>query len=40
MTRPHRTYKQIKEEFSPEMKERISAGADQIRAELKIISTV
>jgi ribosome-binding protein aMBF1 (putative translation factor) len=40
MSRPHRTYKQIKQEFSPEMREKISDGANQIRAELKIISTV
>ncbi len=40
MSRPHRTYKEIKREFSPEMRERISVGANQIRAELQIISTV
>jgi transcriptional regulator with XRE-family HTH domain len=40
MTRQHRTYKQIKQEFSPEMQAEISAGADRIRTELKIISTV
>jgi ribosome-binding protein aMBF1 (putative translation factor) len=48
MTRQHRTYKQIKQKFSPEMRAEISAGADspeerlrqRIRTELKIISTV
>jgi hypothetical protein len=39
VSRQHRTYKQIKQEFSPEMRAEISAGADQIRTELKIIST-
>ena len=37
MTRQHRTYKQIKQEFSPEMRAEISAGADRIRTGLKII---
>jgi transcriptional regulator with XRE-family HTH domain len=40
MTRQHRTYKQIKQEFSPEMQAEISTGADQIRTRLKILSTV
>ena len=40
MNRQHRTYQQIKHEFSPEMQSEISAGADRIRAKLSIISAV
>jgi hypothetical protein len=40
MTRQHRTYRQIKQEFSPEMQSEINAGADRIRAKLNIISAV
>lgn len=40
MTSQHRTYRQIKQEFSPEMQAEITAGADRIRAGLKILSTV
>jgi ribosome-binding protein aMBF1 (putative translation factor) len=40
MSRQHRTYKQIKQEFSPEMQSEISAGSDRIRTGLKILSTV
>lgn len=34
----HRTYRQIRSEFSPEMQQEISEGAGQIRAGLKILS--
>jgi hypothetical protein len=37
MTDQHRTYRQIKQELSPEMQAKINAGADRIRTELKII---
>jgi transcriptional regulator with XRE-family HTH domain len=40
MSRQHRTYREIKQEFSPEMREEINAGADKIHAGLKIISAV
>ena len=40
MNRQHRTYRQIKQEFSPQMQSEISAGAERIRAKLNIISTV
>jgi len=40
MSRQHRTYRQIKQEFSPEMQQEINAGADKIRSGLKIISAV
>jgi ribosome-binding protein aMBF1 (putative translation factor) len=40
MNRKHRTCREIKQEFSPEVQEEISAGADRIRAGLKIISAV
>jgi ribosome-binding protein aMBF1 (putative translation factor) len=40
MTPRHRTYRQIKQDFSPETQVEISAGADRIRAGLKIISAV
>jgi ribosome-binding protein aMBF1 (putative translation factor) len=40
MSRQHRTYKQIKQEFSPEMQSEISAGTNRIRTGLKILSTV
>jgi DNA-binding XRE family transcriptional regulator len=40
MKREHKTYRQIKQEFSPEMQSEISAGADRIRAKLNIISVV
>jgi hypothetical protein len=36
----HRTYRQIKEEFSPQRQAKIQAGAEQIEKELKILSTV
>ena len=40
MSRQHRTYAQIKKEFSPERQAKIHAGAEKIRKELKILSTV
>ncbi|MEO0012378.1 MAG: hypothetical protein RLZZ535_767 [Cyanobacteriota bacterium] len=40
MTRQYRTYREIKQGFPSEMKAEISAGADQIRTGLKILSTV
>lgn len=40
MTKKHRTYAQIKQEFSPEMQTEISIGAQKIRNELKILSTI
>ncbi len=40
MNKQHRTYRQIKQEFSPQMQSEISAGADKIRAKLNIISAV
>jgi ribosome-binding protein aMBF1 (putative translation factor) len=40
MSRKHKTYREIKQEFPPEVQEEISAGADRIRAGLKIISAV
>ncbi len=40
MNRQHRTYQQIKQEFSPEMQSEISAGTDRIPAKLSIISAV
>jgi antitoxin HicB len=40
MSQKHRTYKQIKQEFSPERQTDISAGAQKIRKELKILSTI
>jgi ribosome-binding protein aMBF1 (putative translation factor) len=40
MNRQHRTYRQIKQEFSPQMQAEISAGAEKIRTKLKIISAV
>jgi hypothetical protein len=40
MNRKHRTYQEIKQGFSPEVRAEISAGADRIRAVLKIINTV
>jgi transcriptional regulator with XRE-family HTH domain len=40
MSRRHRTYKQIKQEFSPEIQQEISTGAEKIRSSLKILSTV
>jgi DNA-binding XRE family transcriptional regulator len=40
MSRQHKTYRQIKQEFSSEMQQEISDGAEKIRTELKILSTV
>jgi hypothetical protein len=40
MNKQHRTYRQIKQEFSPEMQSEISAGAERIRTKLNIISAV
>lgn len=40
MSPQHRTYRQIKQEFSPQMQQEISAGAEKIRTGLKILSTV
>jgi ribosome-binding protein aMBF1 (putative translation factor) len=40
MNRQHRTYRQIKQEFSSEMQSEISAGAELIRTRLNIISAV
>ena len=40
MSQRHRTYRQIKQEFSPEMQEEIAAGAEKIRTKMKILSTV
>ena len=40
MNEKHRTYAQIKKEFSPERQAKIHAGAEKIRKELKILSTV
>jgi transcriptional regulator with XRE-family HTH domain len=40
MSRQHRTYAQIKKEFPPERQAKIQAGAENIRKELKILSTV
>jgi hypothetical protein len=40
MNRKHRTYREIKQGFSPEVRAEISAGADRIRAVLKNISMV
>jgi transcriptional regulator with XRE-family HTH domain len=40
MSQKHRTYAQIKQEFSPERQAKIQAGAEKIRKELKILTTV
>jgi transcriptional regulator with XRE-family HTH domain len=40
MSERHRTYKQIKEEFSLQRQAKIQAGAEKIKKELKILSTV
>ena len=40
MSGKHRTYRQIKQEFSPERQVKIESGAERIKKELKIISTV
>ena len=40
MNRQHRTYREIKKDFSPEMQQEIKAGADKIRSGLKILSAV
>ncbi len=40
MSRQHRTYAQIKKEFSPEIQAKIITGAEKIKKELKILSTV
>jgi hypothetical protein len=40
MSGRHRTYRQIKEEFSQQRQVKIQAGAEQIEKELKILSTV
>ncbi|MEQ9000121.1 MAG: XRE family transcriptional regulator [Coleofasciculus sp. B1-GNL1-01] len=36
----HKTYKEVRNNFSPEAKARITAGANKIREELKIIRTI
>jgi plasmid maintenance system antidote protein VapI len=36
----HRTYAQIKKEFSPQRQAEISIGAEKIREELKILASV
>jgi hypothetical protein len=36
----HKTYREIRQTFPPEMQQRISAGADKIRQQLKILNTV
>lgn len=40
MSGQHRTYRQIKQEFSPEMQQEIAEGAEKIRTKMKILSTV
>ena len=40
MSGQHRTYRQIKQEFSPERQAKIESGAQKIKKELKILSTV
>ncbi|PSB44949.1 helix-turn-helix domain-containing protein [Chamaesiphon polymorphus] len=40
MSQPHRTYAQIKQEFSPQMQAEISIGAQKIREELKILASM
>lgn len=40
MSQKHRTYREIKQEFSSERQQKISAGAAKINAGLKILSTV
>lgn len=40
MNRKHRTYREIKQEFSPERQQKISAGAEKIETRLKILSAV
>jgi ribosome-binding protein aMBF1 (putative translation factor) len=40
MSGRHRTYRQVKEEFSPQRQAKIQAGAEKIKKELKILSTV
>jgi transcriptional regulator with XRE-family HTH domain len=40
MSRKHRAYREIRQEFSPERQQKISAGAAKINTGLKILSTV
>jgi transcriptional regulator with XRE-family HTH domain len=40
MSQKHRTYREIRQEFSPERQQKISAGAAKINTGLKILSTV
>jgi transcriptional regulator with XRE-family HTH domain len=40
MNRKHRTYREIKQEFSPERQQKISDGAEKIETRLKILSAV
>ncbi|MFM2304165.1 MAG: hypothetical protein RLZZ135_1575 [Cyanobacteriota bacterium] len=40
MNRKHRTYREIKQEFSPERQQKISSGAEKIETRLKILSAV
>jgi transcriptional regulator with XRE-family HTH domain len=40
MSQKHRTYREIRQEFSPERQQKISAGAAKINVGLKILSTV
>jgi transcriptional regulator with XRE-family HTH domain len=40
MSQKHRTYREIRQEFSPERQQKISTGAVRINARLKILSTV
>jgi transcriptional regulator with XRE-family HTH domain len=40
MKQPHRTYRQIRSDFTPEMHHEIREGAERIRTGLKILSSV
>jgi DNA-binding XRE family transcriptional regulator len=40
VSQKHRTYQEIRQEFSPERQQKISAGVAKINTELKILSTV
>jgi hypothetical protein len=36
----HKTYREVRQTFSPDMQQRISAGADKIRQQLEILNAV
>jgi DNA-binding XRE family transcriptional regulator len=40
MSQKHRTYRELRQKFSPERQQKVSAGAAKINAELRILSTV